>query len=59
MLIGIQVEKTVLANEQVITRKRWRSKCSCRKKKTSQWFFNITKFSEELFKRSQQIAWLA
>ena len=43
-----RVEKTVLANEQVINGKGWRSNAQLRKKKLSQWFFNITKFSNEL-----------
>ena len=42
------VEKTVLANEQVINGKGWRSNAVVQRKKLSQWFFNITKFSEEL-----------
>ena len=42
------VEKTVLANEQVINGKGWRSNAVVERKKLSQWFFNITKFSEEL-----------
>ena len=44
------VEKTVLANEQVINGKGWRSNATVERKKLSQWFFNITKFSEELLK---------
>ena len=42
------VEKTVLANEQVINGKGWRSNAAVERKKLSQWFFNITKFSNEL-----------
>ena len=41
-------ENTVLANEQVINGKGWRSGVTVERKKLSQWFFNITKFSEEL-----------
>ena len=41
-------EKTVLANEQVIDGKGWRSNVPVERKKLSQWFFNITKFSNEL-----------
>ena len=44
------VEKTVLANEQVINGKGWRSNATVERKKLSQWFFNITKFSEDLLK---------
>ena len=42
------IEKTVLANEQVINGKGWRSNAVVERKKLSQWFFNITKFSDEL-----------
>ena len=42
------VENTVLANEQVINGKGWRSNAVVERKKLSQWFFNITKFSDEL-----------
>jgi len=41
-------EQTVLANEQVINGKGWRSGASVERKKLSQWFFNITKFAGEL-----------
>ena len=42
------VDQTVLANEQVIDGKGWRSGATVERKKLSQWFFNISKFSEEL-----------
>ena len=42
------VEQTVLANEQVVDGKGWRSGVAVERKKLSQWVFNITKFSEEL-----------
>ena len=41
-------EQTVLANEQVIDGKGWRSGVPVERKKLNQWFFNISKFSEEL-----------
>ncbi len=44
------IEKTVLANEQVINGKGWRSNATVERKKLSQWFFNITKFSNQLLK---------
>ena len=44
------VEKTVLANEQVIEGRGWRSNAIVERKKLSQWFFNISKFSDELLK---------
>jgi len=42
------IDKTVLANEQVIDGKGWRSGATVERKKLNQWFFNITKFSNEL-----------
>tara|TARA_B110000967_G_scaffold89612_1_gene92188 strand:- start:8150 stop:10678 length:2529 start_codon:yes stop_codon:yes gene_type:complete len=42
------IEKTVLANEQVLDGKGWRSGATVERKKLSQWVFNITKFSNEL-----------
>ena len=42
------VDKTVLANEQVIDGKGWRSGAVVERKKLNQWFFNISKFSDEL-----------
>ena len=42
------VEETVLANEQVIDGKGWRSGVTVQRKKLNQWFFNISKFSEQL-----------
>tara|TARA_B110000971_G_scaffold119793_1_gene122625 strand:- start:1498 stop:4044 length:2547 start_codon:yes stop_codon:yes gene_type:complete len=42
------VEETVLANEQVIDGKGWRSGVPVQRKKLNQWFFNISKFSEQL-----------
>jgi len=42
------VDKTVLANEQVIDGRGWRSGAIVEKKKLSQWFLKISKYSEEL-----------
>ena len=42
------VDETVLANEQVIDGKGWRSGATVERKKLSQWFFNISKFSQDL-----------
>ena len=42
------VDNTVLANEQVIDGKGWRSGATVERKKLSQWFLNITKYSDEL-----------
>ncbi len=42
------VDQTVLANEQVIDGKGWRSGATVERKKLNQWFFNISKFSQDL-----------
>ena len=42
------VDETVLANEQVIDGKGWRSGAVVERKKLNQWFFNISKFSDDL-----------
>ena len=42
------VDQTVLANEQVVDGKGWRSGAIVERKKLNQWFFNISKFSEDL-----------
>ena len=42
------VDETVLANEQVIDGKGWRSGATVERKNLSQWFFNISKFSQDL-----------
>ncbi len=42
------VDQTVLANEQVIDGKGWRSGALVERKKLNQWFFNINKFADDL-----------
>ncbi|WP_323722440.1 leucine--tRNA ligase [Candidatus Fokinia crypta] len=42
------IDKTVLANEQVIDGKGWRSGAVVEKKMLTQWFFKITNFAEHL-----------
>ena len=42
------VDKTVLANEQVIDGRGWRSGALIEKKKLSQWFLKISDYSDEL-----------
>ena len=44
------IDKTVLANEQVIDGKGWRSGAVVERKKLNQWFFKISHFSENLLK---------
>ena len=42
------IDQTVLANEQVIDSKGWRTGAKVEKKNLSQWFFKITDYAEEL-----------
>ncbi len=42
------IDQTVLANEQVIDGKGWRSGAIVERKKLNQWFFKISEFSQEL-----------
>ncbi|MBS0572177.1 MAG: leucine--tRNA ligase [Proteobacteria bacterium] len=42
------VDMTVLANEQVIDGKGWRSGAAVERRELTQWFFRISDFSEEL-----------
>ena len=42
------IDQTVLANEQVIDGKGWRTGAIVEQKKLSQWFFKITDYAEEL-----------
>jgi leucyl-tRNA synthetase len=42
------VDQTVLANEQVIDGRGWRSGALVEKRKLAQWFFKITDYSDEL-----------
>ena len=49
------VDETVLANEQVIDGKGWRSGAPVERKKLSQWFFNISKFSDDLLQGLNQL----
>ena len=48
-------EQTVLANEQVINGKGWRSGVAVERKKLSQWFFNIKKFSQNLLDELEKL----
>ena len=50
------IDKTVLANEQVIDGKGWRSGAVVERKKLNQWFFKITNFSEELLSDLDQLS---
>jgi len=48
-------EQTVLANEQVINGRGWRSGVIVERKKLSQWFFNINKFSQNLLDELEKL----
>jgi leucyl-tRNA synthetase len=48
-------EQTVLANEQVIDGRGWRSGVIVERKKLSQWFFNIKKFSQNLLDEIEKL----
>ena len=49
------IDNTVLANEQVIDGKGWRSGAAIEKKKLSQWFLNITKYSDQLLSSLEEL----
>ena len=49
------IDQTVLANEQVIDGKGWRSGAPVERKKLNQWFFNISKFSQDLLEGLNQL----
>ena len=49
------IDETVLANEQVIDGRGWRSGAIVERKKLSQWFFNISKFSQDLLDGLEQL----
>ena len=49
------VDNTVLANEQVIDGKGWRSGAEVIQKKLSQWFLKITDFAEDLIENLNQL----
>ena len=49
------IDKTVLANEQVIEGKGWRSGVAVEKKKLNQWFLNITKYSDTLLESLENL----
>jgi leucyl-tRNA synthetase len=49
------VENTVLANEQVIDGKGWRSGADVEKRKLSQWFLKITEYADDLLETLQEL----
>lgn len=51
------VEKTVLANEEVIDGRGWRSGALVEKKTLMQWFFRITAYADRLLADLQDLDW--
>ena len=49
------VDQTVLANEQVIDGKGWRSGAIVERKKLNQWFFKISNFSNDLLEGLEKL----
>ncbi|NTU76977.1 MAG: class I tRNA ligase family protein, partial [Alphaproteobacteria bacterium] len=49
------VDNTVLANEQVIDGRGWRSGAVVEKRQLSQWFFKITAFADDLLEGLKQL----
>ncbi|AGA64000.1 Leucyl-tRNA synthetase [Liberibacter crescens BT-1] len=49
------VDQTILANEQVIDGRGWRSSALIEKRNLKQWFFKITDFSQELLEALEQL----
>lgn len=49
------VDQTVLANEQVIDGKGWRSGASVEQKELTQWFFKITDFADDLLSALERL----
>ncbi|MEC7028368.1 MAG: class I tRNA ligase family protein, partial [Pseudomonadota bacterium] len=49
------VENTVLANEQVVDGKGWRSGAPVERRKLNQWFLKITEYAEELLSDIKQL----
>ena len=51
------VENTVLANEQVIDGKGWRSGATIERRELPQWFLRITNYCEELLSGLDDVEW--
>ena len=49
------IDETVLANEQVIDGKGWRSGAEVEKRKLKQWFLKITDYAEELLEGTEKL----
>ena len=51
------IDETVLANEQVIDGKGWRSGAQIEIKEVDQWFIRITKYADELLNSLDDLDW--
>ena len=51
------VDQTVLANEQVIEGRGWRSGATVERREIPQWFLRITDYAEELLQELDQLDW--
>ncbi|MGX7577335.1 class I tRNA ligase family protein [Candidatus Vidania fulgoroideorum] len=51
------IDKTVLANEQVINGRGWRSNCKIVKKKIYMYFINLKKIINSLYKKTFYLKW--
>ncbi|CAI8055282.1 Leucine--tRNA ligase [Geodia barretti] len=49
------VDHTVLANEQVVDGRGWRSGALIEKRRLAQWFFRITRFADELLEALEEL----
>ncbi len=49
------VDQTVLANEQVIDGRGWRSNAVVERREMTQWFFRISEFAEELLEAGERL----
>ncbi|MGI9405546.1 MAG: leucine--tRNA ligase [Hyphomicrobiaceae bacterium] len=49
------VDNTVLANEQVIDGKGWRSGADVEKRELTQWFFKITEYADDLLESLEEL----
>ena len=49
------VDNTVLANEQVVDGRGWRSGALIEKRRLAQWFFRITRFADELLEALEEL----
>ena len=50
-------EKTILANEEVVDGRGWRSKALVKKKTLMQWFFRITAYADRLLADLEDLDW--